>query len=77
MGAALIRGRRLLTFLSQMRGLFEGSALIEGVAYSSKYGTVQFWIYQACTGVLNSSLLRRGACVHVSPSNAEPHTKAN
>ena len=31
-GAALIRGRRLLTFLSQMRRLFEGGA------YSSKYG---------------------------------------
>ena len=31
-GAALIRGRRLLTFLSQMRCLFEGGA------YSSKYG---------------------------------------
>ena len=30
--AALIRGRRLLTFLSQMRRLFEGGA------YSSKYG---------------------------------------
>mgnify|MGYP000017117207 CR=1 FL=1 len=33
-GAALIRGRRLLTFMSQMRRLFEGGA------YSSKYGTV-------------------------------------
>ena len=32
-GAVLIRGRRLLTFLSQMRHL------IEGDAYSSKYGT--------------------------------------
>ena len=31
-GAALIRGQRLLTFLSQMRRLFEGGA------YSSKYG---------------------------------------
>ena len=31
-GAALIRGRPLLTFLSQMRRLFEGGA------YSSKYG---------------------------------------
>ena len=31
-GAALIRGRRLLIFLSQMRRLFEGGA------YSSKYG---------------------------------------
>ena len=31
-GAALIRGRRLSTFLSQMRRLFEGGA------YSSKYG---------------------------------------
>ena len=31
-GAALIRGRRLLTFLSQMRRLFEGGP------YSSKYG---------------------------------------
>ena len=31
-GAALIRGRRLLTFLFQMRRLFEGGA------YSSKYG---------------------------------------
>ena len=31
-GAALIRGRRLLTFLSQMRRLFEGGA------YSRKYG---------------------------------------
>ena len=29
---ALIRGKRLLTFLSQMRRLFEGGA------YSSKYG---------------------------------------
>ena len=34
-GAALIRGRRLLTFLSQMRRLFEGGA------YSSKYGNPQ------------------------------------
>ena len=34
-GAALIRGWRLLTFLSQMRRLFEGGA------YSSKYGTLQ------------------------------------
>ena len=33
-GAALIRGRRLLTFLSQMRRLFNGGA------YSSKYGIV-------------------------------------
>ena len=32
---ALIRGRRLLTFLSQMRHLFEGGA------YSSKYGTLK------------------------------------
>ena len=32
-GAELIRGRRLLTFLSQMR------RLIEGDAYSSKYDT--------------------------------------
>ena len=32
-GAALIRGRRLLTSLSQMR------RLIEGGAYSSKYGS--------------------------------------
>ena len=32
-GVALIRGRRLLTFLSQMQRLFEGGA------YSSKYGT--------------------------------------
>ena len=32
-GAALIRGRRLLTFLSQMRRLFEGGA------YSNKYDT--------------------------------------
>ena len=31
-GAALIRGLRLLTFLSQMRRLFEGGV------YSSKYG---------------------------------------
>ena len=31
-GAVLMRGRRLLTFLSQMRRLFEGGA------YSSKYG---------------------------------------
>ena len=31
-GAALIRGRRLLTFLSQMQRIFEGGA------YSSKYG---------------------------------------
>ena len=31
-GAALIRGRRLETFLSQMRRLFEGGT------YSSKYG---------------------------------------
>ena len=35
-GAALIRGRRLLTFLSQMR------RLIEGGAYSSKYGIQLF-----------------------------------
>ena len=35
-GAALIRGRRLLTFLSQMRRLFEGGA------YSSKYGIHSF-----------------------------------
>ena len=34
-GAALIRGRRSLTFLSQMR------RLIEGGAYSSKYGSVR------------------------------------
>ena len=33
-GAALIRGWRLLTFLSQMRRLFEGGA------YSRKYGIV-------------------------------------
>ena len=33
-GAALIRGRRLLTFLPQMRRLFEGGA------YSSKYGNI-------------------------------------
>ena len=31
-GVALIRGRRLLTFLSEMRRLFEGGA------YLSKYG---------------------------------------
>ena len=31
-GAALIRGRHLLTFLSQLQRLFEGGA------YSSKYG---------------------------------------
>ena len=38
-GAALIRGRRLLIFLSQIRRLFErGLRLIEGSAYSSKYG---------------------------------------
>ena len=34
-GAELIRGRRLLTFLSQMRRLFEGGA------YSSKYAIMQ------------------------------------
>ena len=34
-GAALIRGRRSLTFLSQMRCLFEGGA------YSSKYMVLQ------------------------------------
>ena len=33
-GAALIRGQRLLTFLSHMRRLFEGGA------YSSKYGSL-------------------------------------
>ena len=32
-GAALIRGRRLLTFLTQLRRLFKGGT------YSSKYGT--------------------------------------
>ena len=35
-GAALIRGRRVLTFLSQMRRLFEGGA------YSNKYGMHNF-----------------------------------
>ena len=39
-GAALIRGRRLLTFLSQMR------RLIEGGAYSSKYGSHQAFEYK-------------------------------
>ena len=38
-GAALIRGRRLLTFLSQMRRLFEGGA------YSSKYGMSRYAPY--------------------------------
>ena len=36
-GAALIRGRRLLTFLCQMR------RLIEGGAYSSKYLILENW----------------------------------
>ena len=36
-GAALIQGRRLLTFLFQMR------RLIEGGAYSSKYGIWSFY----------------------------------
>ena len=38
-GAALIRGRRLLTFLSQMRRLFEGGA------QSSKYGMYKLAAY--------------------------------
>ena len=36
-GAALIRGRHLLTFMSQMRRLFEGGA------YSSKYSIVNIY----------------------------------
>ena len=44
-GAALIRGRRLLTFLSQMR------RLIEGGAYSNKYGKHCFWFLLAITMV--------------------------
>ena len=43
-GAALIRGRRLLIFLSQMQ------RLIKGVAYSSKYGiltsTITLCLYE-------------------------------
>ena len=39
-GAELIRGRRLLTFLSQMRRLFEGDA------YSSKYGNGIMGLYK-------------------------------
>ena len=39
-GAALIRGRRLLTFLSQMRRLFEGGA------YSSKYGNCRLHVFE-------------------------------
>ena len=39
-GAALIRGRRLLTFLSQMRRLFEGGA------YSGKYGISEGYIWK-------------------------------
>ena len=40
-GVALIRGRCLLTFLSQMRCLFEGGA------YSNKYGILcqALWIF--------------------------------
>ena len=46
-GAALIRGRRLLTFLSQMRRLFEGGA------YSSKYGMP--FSFSQCARGWNSS----------------------
>ena len=45
-GAALIRGRRLLIFLSQMRRLFEGGA------YSSKYGIHQRHNFFADLGLI-------------------------
>ena len=48
----------LINFVVPDAALIRGQRLIEGVAYSSKYGTGHFWIYQACTGVLTSSLLR-------------------
>ena len=60
-GAALIRGRRLLTFLSQMRRLFEGGA------YSSKYGTRQkkiiFGRVLSRTNFLDT-LLKYSLCSH-------------
>ena len=37
-GAALIRGQRLLTFFVPDAALIRGGRLIEGGAYSSKYG---------------------------------------
>ena len=46
--AALIRGRRLLTFLSQMRRLFEGGA------YSSKYGNAKQQNGHDVSGVINT-----------------------
>ena len=60
--AALIRGRRLLTFLSQLRRLFEGGA------YSSKYGKpisvtmteveiIQVW-QRPCDGVYSDRLFQ-------------------
>ena len=38
-GSALIRGRRLLTFFVPDASLIRGRRLIEGSAYSSKYGS--------------------------------------
>ena len=40
--AALIRGRRLLTFFVPDAALIRGRRLVEGGAYSSKYGSYIF-----------------------------------
>jgi len=52
-GAALIPGRHLLTFLSQMR------RLIEGGAYSSKYGmqTLNAWLLRFVEYIKNKNAL--------------------
>ena len=50
-GAVLIQGRRLLTFLFQMRRLFVGGA------YSSKYGTlVSYGVPTTCSIIFVNSI---------------------
>ena len=52
-GAALIRGRRLLTFFVPDAALIRGRRLIEGGAYSSKYGNNKF---QFCMGISDENM---------------------
>ena len=54
-GVGLIRGRRLLRFLSQMRRLFKGLRLIQGGAYSSKYAIAIEFKESKCLQLSNPS----------------------
>ena len=51
-GAALIRGRRFLTFLSQVWGLLEGGA------YSSKYGSPSHSKWKVTVNIPEVKLVR-------------------